>query len=92
MRTIVTDIDIERPKDGEHYTVYYRQGELAGNMLLPQEAVDIPGKNLLKAAQEYVDANGKEVPRLKELPRLDEAGPITRYLVNSSISHNSINH
>lgn len=89
MRTIVTDIDIERPKDDEHYTVYYRQGELAGNMLLPQEAVDIPGKNFIKAAQEYVDAHGREVPHLKELPRLDEAGPVTRYLVNSSISHNS---
>ena len=40
MKTIVTDIDTERPNDGEHYTVYFRQGELAGNMLLPQEAVE----------------------------------------------------
>ena len=50
MKTIVTDIDTERPNDGEHYTVYFRQGDLAGNMLLPQEAIE-KGKGFAKNLQ-----------------------------------------
>ena len=83
MKTIVTDIDTERPNDGEHYTVYFRQGELAGNMLLPQEAVEA-GKGYIKAAQAYLDAHAEGVPHLADLPNLKEAGAVVNYLVKES--------
>jgi len=83
MKTIVTDIDTERPNDGEHYTVYFRQGELAGNMLLPQEAVEA-GKGYIKAAQAYLDAHAEGVPHLADLPNLEEAGAVVNYLVKES--------
>ena len=77
MKTIVTDIDTERPNDGEHYTVYFRQGELAGNMLLPQEAIE-EGKGFMEAAQTYLDAHEEEVPQLADFPNLAEAGAVTK--------------
>ena len=83
MRTIVIDIDIERPNDGEHYTVYYRQGELAGNMLLSQETVEA-GNGYMEAAQAYLDTHAEEVPKLADLPNLAEAGAVTKYLVEES--------
>jgi len=89
MRSIVTDVNINRPNDGQYYTVFFRQGELAGNMLVPKEAVNRQDKKLLKAAQEYLDANTDEVPDLKDLPRLEAAGTVTRYLVDSSLNSSS---
>lgn len=83
MKTIATDIDTERPNDGEHYTVYFRQGELAGNMLLPQEAIE-KGKGIMEAAQAYLDAHAEEVPQLVDFPNLAEAGAVTKYLVEES--------
>lgn len=83
MKTIVTDIDIERPSDGEHYTVYFRQGELNGNMLLPLDMVE-EGKDYIKEAQAYVDAHTEEIPYLADLPNLNEVGIVTKYLVEES--------
>ena len=83
MKTIVTDIDTERPNDGEHYTVYFRQGEMAGNMLLPQEAIE-KGKGFMEAAQAYLDAHAEEVSQLVDFPNLAEAGAVTKYLVEES--------
>ena len=74
MKTIVTDIDTERPNDGEHYTVYFRQGDLAGNMLLPQEAVEA-GEGYIEAAQAYLDAHAEGVPHLADLPNLRKPEP-----------------
>jgi len=88
MRSIVTDIDIERPCDGEHYTIYFRQGELLGNMLLPQEAIE-EGQSYMKAAQVYLDAHAEEVPNLADLPNLAEAGAVAKYLVEASLDNNS---
>lgn len=88
MRSIVTDIDTERPCDGEHYTIYFRQGELLGNMLLPQEAIE-EGQSYMEAAQVYLDAHAEEVPNLADLPNLADAGAVTQYLVEASRDSNS---
>ena len=88
MRSIVTAIDLERPSDGEQYTVYFRQGELAGNMLLPQEVVE-EGKNYMEAAQAYLDEHLEEVPNLECLPNLAEAGAVTQSLVETSQDNKS---
>ncbi len=88
MRSIVTDIDTERPSDGEHYTIYFRQGELLGNMLLPQEAVET-GQGYMEAAQAYLDAHVEENPHLADLPNLAEVGVVTKYLVEASLGSNS---
>lgn len=85
MSTVVTDIDTQRPNDGEHYTVYFRQGNLASNMLIPQEAVDGRGIDLIKLAQVYLDTHRREVPFLKKQPALEEAGPVTKYLIDRSL-------
>lgn len=88
MRSIVTDIDLERPSDGEHYTIYFRQGELGGNMLLPQENIE-EGQSYMEAAQAYLDAHTEEIPNLADLPNLEEAGVVTKYLVEASQDSNS---
>ena len=84
MRSIVTDIDIERPSDGEHYTIYFQQGELVGNMLLPQENIE-EGQSYMEAAQAYLDAHTDELPILAELPDIATVGVVTRYLVERSL-------
>ena len=89
MRSIVTDVKISRPNDGQHYTVFFRQGELSGNMLIPREAIDQQDNQFLKAAQEYLDAHTDEISDLKDLPRLEETGTVTRYLVDSSLNSSS---
>ena len=89
MRSIVTDINISRPNDGQYYTVFFRQGELGGNMLVPREAVDVQDNQFLKEAQEYLDIHTDEIPDLKDLPHLEDAGTVTRYLVDSSLNSSS---
>ncbi len=89
MRSIVTDINISRPNDGQHYTVFFRQEELAGNMLVPREAFDRQDNKLLEAAQDYLDAHADDIPDLKALPHLENAGTVTRYLVDSSLNSSS---
>lgn len=86
MRTVVTDIDVTRPQGGQYCTVYFRQGKLSGNMLIPREAVENRGGKLLQAAQYYLDYHLREIPSLKDLPSIAEAGPVTRYLVEASLS------
>ena len=83
MRSIVTDIDVERPCDGEYYTIYFRQGKLVGNMLMPQESLET-GKSYMEAAQAYLDAHAEEIPNLADLPNLEDAGAVTQYLVEVS--------
>ena len=89
MRSIVTDININRPNDGQHYTVFFRQEELAGNMLVPREAIDRQNIKLSKAAQNYLDVHAEDIPDLKTLPRIEDAGTVTRYLVDSSLNSSS---
>ena len=89
MRSVVTDINICRPNDGQHYTVFYRQGELSGNTLIPREAIDQQDNQFISAAQEYLDAHAEGIPDLKDLPRLEEAGTVTRYLVDCSLNSSS---
>lgn len=89
MRSIVTDINISRPNDGHYYTVFFRQGGLAGNILVPKEAIDKQDNKLLKAAQDYLDAHADDIPDLKDLPNLEAAGTVTRYLVDSSLNSSS---
>lgn len=83
MRSIVTDINVERPCDGEYYTIYFRQGKLAGNMLMPQEFLETE-KSYMEAAQAYLDAHAEEIPNLADLPNLEDAGAVTQYLVEVS--------
>lgn len=83
MRSIVTDINVERPCDGEYYTIYFRQGKLAGNMLMPQESLET-GKSYMEVAQAYLDAHAEEIPNLADLPNLEDAGAVTQYLVEVS--------
>ena len=89
MRSIVTDINIRRPNDGQYYTVFFRQEEFVGNILVPQEAIDKQNIKLPEAAQNYLDAHAEEIPDLKSLPRLEDAGTVTRYLVDSSLNSSS---
>ena len=89
MRSIVTDINISRPNDGQHYTVFFRQEKLAGNMLVPREAIDRQNIKLSKAAQNYLDAHAEDIPDLKTLPRIEDAGTVTRYLLDSSLNSSS---
>ena len=89
MRSIVTDMNISRPNDGQHYTVFFRQGELSGNILVPREAIDRQESKLLEAAQEYLNAHMEDIPDLKTLPNLEDAGTVTRYLVDSSLNNSS---
>lgn len=88
MRTVVTDIDMNRPRNGQEYTVYIQQGELAGNMLIPREAVG-NNEKAIEAAQAYLDTHEDEIPRLKDLPNITEAGVVTRYLVRKSLNESS---
>ena len=74
MRSIVTDI--ERPSDGKYYTIYFRQGKLVGNMLMPQESLET-GKSYMEAAQAYLDAHAEEIPNLADLSNLEDAGAVT---------------
>ncbi len=89
MRSIVTDININRPNDGQHYTVFFRQEELAGNMLVPRETIDRQNIKLSEAAQNYLDVHAEHIPDLKTMPRLENAGTVTRYLVDSSLNSSS---
>ena len=89
MRSIVTDINISRPNDGQYYTVFFRQGGLAGNILVPREAIDKQDNKLLEASQDYLDAHEDEIPDLKDLPNIEAAGTVTRYLVDSSLNSSS---
>ncbi|MBE6093456.1 MAG: hypothetical protein E7201_09885 [Selenomonas ruminantium] len=74
MRSIVTDININRPNDGQHYTVFFRQEELAGNMLVPREAIDRQNIKLFEAAQNYLDAHAEDIPDLKNCHALKRLG------------------
>ena len=89
MRSIVTDININRPNDGQHYTVIFRQEELVGNMLVPREAIDRQNIKLPEAAQNYLDAHAEDISDLKTLPCLENAGTVTKYLVDSSLNSSS---
>ena len=89
MRSIVTNINISRPNDGQHYTVFFRQKELIGNMLVPREVIDRQNIKLPEATQNYLDAHAEDIPDLKNLPRLEDAGTVTRYLVDSSLNSSS---
>ena len=89
MRSIVTDVKISRPNDGQHYTVFFRQGKLCGNMLIPREAIDQQDNQFLKAAQEYLDAHVEDIPDPKDLPGLEDVGTVTRYLVDCSLNSSS---
>ena len=86
MRSIVTDINISRPNDGQYYTVFFRQEELVGNILVPRGAINRQDKELIKAVQEYLDTHTDDIPDLKDLPNLEDAGTVTRYLVDSSLN------
>lgn len=55
MKTIVTDVDVERSCGGQYFTIYIKQGKLAGNMLLPQEGIADKEKGIIEAAQDYID-------------------------------------
>ncbi len=77
-----------RPKNGQEYTVYIRQGELIGNMLIPQEAVG-DNEKAIEAAQAYLDTHKEEIPQLYDLPNLAEAGVVTKYLVQKSLNESS---
>ncbi len=89
MRSIVTNINISRSNDGQHYTVFFRQEELIGNMLVPLEVIDRQNIKLPKATQNYLDAHAEDISDLKNLPRLEDAGTVTRYLVDSSLNSSS---
>lgn len=89
MRSIVTNININRPNDGQHYTVFFRQEELIGNMLVPREVIDRQNIKLPKATQNYLDDHAEDISVLKNLPRLEDAGTVTRYLVDSSLNSSS---
>lgn len=89
MRSIVTNINISRPNDGQHYTVFFRQEELIGNMLVPLEVIDRQNIKMPEATQNYLDAHAEDIPDLKKLPRLEDAGTVTRYLVDSSLNSSS---
>ena len=89
MRSIVTNINISRPNDDQHYTVSFRQEELIGNMLVPREVIDRQNIKLPEATQNYLDTHAEDIPDLKKLPRLEDAGTVTRYLVDSSLNSSS---
>ena len=89
MRSIVTNINISRPNDDQHYTVSFRQEELIGNMLVPREVIDRQNIKLPEATQNYLDAHAEDISDLKNLPRLEDAGTVTRYLVDSSLNSSS---
>lgn len=89
MKTVVTDIDVERSCDGQYFTIYIRQDKLAGNMLLPQDIIAEKEKNLIEAAQEYIDTHEEEVPMLAELLNIEAVGTVTQYLVGRSLKSKS---
>ena len=89
MKTIVTDVDVERSCGGQYFTIYIKQGKLAGNMLLPQEVIVDKGKGIIEAAQDYIDKHEEDVPILAELLDITAAGTVTRYLVDRSLASKS---
>ena len=58
-------------------------------MLIPQEAVDGRGIDLIKSAQVYLDNDRREVPFLKKQPALEEVGSVTKYLIDRSLEAGS---
>ncbi|WP_256625862.1 MATE family efflux transporter [Selenomonas ruminantium] len=56
---------------------------------MPGGEINRQNKELLKAAQDYLDANADDIPDLKDLPNLEDAGTVTRYLVDSSLNSSS---
>ncbi|TYZ20484.1 hypothetical protein [Selenomonas ruminis] len=89
MRTIVTDVDVERSCGGQYFTIYIKQGKLAGNMLLLQEAIADKGKKINEAAQDYIDKHEEDIPILAELLDIKAVGTVTRYLVDRSLASKS---
>ena len=65
------------------------RGELSGNILVPREAIDRQESKLLEAAQDYLNAHMEDIPDLKTFPNLEDAGTVTRYLVDSSLNSSS---
>jgi hypothetical protein len=89
MKTVVTDADVERSCGGQYFTIYIKQGKLAGNMLLPQEIIVDKGKGIIEAAQDYIDKHEEDVPILAELLDITAVGTVTRYLVDRSLASKS---
>lgn len=89
MRTIVTDVDVERSCGGHYFTIYIKQGMLAGNMLLPQEVIVDKEKGIIEAAQDYIGKHEEDVPILAELLDITAVGTVTRYLVDRSLASKS---
>ena len=58
-------------------------------MLVPREAIDRQDSKLLEAAQDYLNAHMEDIPDLKTFPNLEDAGTVTRYLVDSSLNNSS---
>ena len=89
MKTIVTDVDVERSCSGQYFTIYIKQGKLAGNMLLPQEGIADKEKGIIEAAQDYIDKHEEDMPILAELLDIKAVGTVTRYLVDRSLASKS---
>lgn len=89
MKTVVTDVDVERSCGGQYFTIYIKQGKLAGNMLLPQEIIVDKEKGIIEAAQDYIDKHEEDVPILAELLDIKTVGTVTRYLVDRSLASKS---
>ena len=81
------DIDIIRLNDGQYYTVYFRQGDLVGNILVPQEVLARQRGGFIEKVQEYLDAHATEFPNLKDLPNIEQAETVTIYLVKCSLTN-----
>ena len=89
MKTVVTDVDVERSCGGQYFTIYIKQGKLAGNMLLPQEVIVDKEKGIIEAAQDYIDKHEEDVPILAKLLDITAVGTVTRYLVDRSLASKS---